>query len=126
MERKQMMSRLLAEIRTGQEHLNEMKDEIKVDMNANRKPDQEERKAERKADREDLKEMMEEMMNIKLKEMREEIKTGQEEIRSIVNAWIADMQIDRLETTACHEEMEAYTEKTQLDPKMMQSVAEHQ
>jgi hypothetical protein len=40
METEQMMERLLAEIRTGQEHtkemMNEMKDEIRVDINANR------------------------------------------------------------------------------------------
>jgi hypothetical protein len=28
--------------------------------------------------------------------------------------------------TTCHEEMEAYTEKIQPDPRMMQSVTEHQ
>jgi hypothetical protein len=33
--------------------------------------------------------------NVNLKEMRNEIKSGQAEIRSIVNAWIADMKKDR-------------------------------
>jgi hypothetical protein len=65
--------------------------------------------------------MIEEMMNIKLKELREEIKSGQEEIKSI-----ADMKVDSLEMTACHEKMEACTEKIEPDPRMIQSVAEHQ
>jgi hypothetical protein len=56
--------------------------------------DQEERKSERKVDREDLKEMMGEILNINLKEMREEIKYGQMEIRSIINARVADMMDD--------------------------------
>jgi hypothetical protein len=30
------------------------------------------------------------------------------------------------ETTACHKATEVYTEKIQLDPRMMQSIAEHQ
>jgi hypothetical protein len=45
--------------------------------------------------------MMEEMMNVNLKEMREEIKSGQVEMRSIVNAWIADMKDDQRETMPC-------------------------
>jgi DNA anti-recombination protein RmuC len=65
-----------------QEKMNKMKDEIKEDMNATRK-----------ANRETLKEMTEEIMNANqaktnanLKEVREETKSGQTEIRSIVNA----------------------------------------
>jgi DNA invertase Pin-like site-specific DNA recombinase len=54
-----------------QERMNEMKDEIKDDVDA-----------KRKADRENL------------KEMREEIQSGQVELRSIINAWIADMKND--------------------------------
>jgi hypothetical protein len=80
-------------------------------MNASRKADREEMKQEIRASQEWI---------------RGEIKSGQEEIRSIVNAWIADMKVDRLETIATHEETEAYTEKIQPDPRMMQSVAEHQ
>jgi hypothetical protein len=45
--------------------------------------------------------MMEDMMNVNLKEMREEIKTGQAEMRSIVNAWIANMRDDQKETMSC-------------------------
>jgi hypothetical protein len=33
--------------------------------------------------------------NENLKEMREEIKSGQAKMRSIVNAWIADLKKDR-------------------------------
>jgi hypothetical protein len=33
-------------------------------------------------------------MNTNLKQTREEIKSGQAEMRSIVNAWIADMKKD--------------------------------
>jgi hypothetical protein len=40
-------------------------------------------------------------MNANLKEMREVIKSGQAEIRSIINAWIADMKMDRNERTVC-------------------------
>jgi hypothetical protein len=36
------------------------------------------------------------------------------------------MKVYHLETTACHEETEAYTEEIQPDPTMMQSVLEHQ
>jgi NurA-like 5'-3' nuclease len=77
--------------------MKEMKDEIKEGMKANKK-----------ADRENPKEMMEEMTNANqaktktsLKEMREEIKSGQVEMRSIVNAWIANMKKDRKETMSC-------------------------
>jgi hypothetical protein len=36
-----------------------------------------------------------------------------------------DIKVVRLETTACLEETEAYTEKIQPDSRMMQSLAEH-
>jgi hypothetical protein len=49
--------------------------------------------------------MMEEMMkanqgkmNANLKEMREEIISGQVEIRSMLKAWVANMRDDRKET----------------------------
>jgi hypothetical protein len=128
MEMEQMMAHLLAEIRTDQEHMkkmmNKMKDKIKDDMKtmqekaeANRETNREERKAERKADREDLKEMMEEMMNANLKEMSEEIKSGQVEIRSIVNACIANMRDDRKETMSCLVMTEACLDSKGLNPE---------
>jgi hypothetical protein len=67
--------------------MNEMKDEIDENMNANRK-----------TDREDLREMWEEMMNANLKETKDSIRSGQVEMRSIVNAWTEDMKNDRRET----------------------------
>jgi seryl-tRNA synthetase len=88
--------------------------EMLIEMKANRKADQE--KAE--GSREESKEMM--------KAMREEIKSDEAEMRSIVNAWMADIKDARKKTTACHEETEANAEKTERDRGMMQSVAEHQ
>jgi hypothetical protein len=64
-------------------------------------------------------------MRTSLEKIREEIKSGQEEIRSIFIDWIADMKVVRLETNACLEETEAYTEKIQPDSRMMQSLPEH-
>jgi hypothetical protein len=55
-------------------------------MEADRKTDREQMKQEIRADRENL------------KEMREEIKSGQAKMRSILNAWTADMKKDRKET----------------------------
>jgi hypothetical protein len=99
----EMNSKMDANTKAIQERMNEMNDEIKEDMNANRK-----------AGRENLKEMMEEMMKAiqakkseDLKEMREEIKSGQAGIRSIVNIWIADVKKDRKETLSCQVTTEA-------------------
>jgi hypothetical protein len=125
METEQMMARLLAEMRTGQEHtkemMKEMKDEIKEDMNANRK-----------ADRENLQEMMKEMMNdnqaktsANIKEMREEIKFGQAEMQSIVNAWIANMRVDRKETVSCQVTTEPCLDSKELNPEDRKSEVEH-
>jgi hypothetical protein len=79
------------------------------------------RKAEIKADQEDL------------KEMREEIKSGQVEMKSTVSAieeemdaWIANMRDGRKEVIACQETTEArleYKEPTLVD---MESEAEYQ
>jgi hypothetical protein len=61
--------------------------------------------------------------------LREEIKSGQSQIRSTVSAfqektdaWIADMKDGRKERTACQEATEANPEKMELNPEMMQSV----
>jgi hypothetical protein len=105
------------EMRIDQKHMQEML--AKID--ANKEADREERKAERKADREDLKEMMEEMMNITLKEMRQEIKSGQTEMRSC----IADMKYDRNETTSCQIKTEACLDSKELNPEDMKSEVEH-
>jgi hypothetical protein len=87
-----------------------------------------------------------ERMGINLKEMGEEIKSGQAEMKSTVNAFPEKMdasianRMDDLEceepisadmktcqeTTPCHKAREADTEKTEPDPGMMQSIEEHQ
>jgi DNA anti-recombination protein RmuC len=97
-----------------QERMNKMKEKIKEDMNANRK-----------ANREGLKEMMEEMMNANqakmntyLKEMREEIKSGQAEMRSIVNAWMANMRDDGRETVSCQVTMAVCLDSKEPKPEI--------
>jgi hypothetical protein len=61
-------------------------------------------------------------MDINLKEMRKEIKSGQEEMRreiksgqaemrAIINAWSSDLKINREETMACQENMETRLEE---------------
>jgi NurA-like 5'-3' nuclease len=118
---KAMQEKMDTTTKAMQEMLNEMKDEIKEDMDANRK-----------ADRENLKEMMEEMMNVNqaktnayLKEMKEEIKFGQVEIRSIIIAWIADMKKDRKETMSCQVTTEACLDSKELNLEDMESEVEH-
>jgi hypothetical protein len=51
---------------------------------------------------------------------------NQAEMRSIVNAWMTDINDARKKTTAIHETTEANTEKSVTDRGMMQSVTEHQ
>jgi hypothetical protein len=55
-----------------------------------------------------------------LKEMREEIKSGQAEMRSTLDEWLMDLKDGRKETTACNE-----ATGTEPDPGMMQSIEEH-
>jgi hypothetical protein len=120
---------------------------------AEQRANQKRREAERKAHQEDLQKIMKEIidanqtktnnnqeeMDVNLKETREEIKFGQAEIKSTVNAFQEEMDVsianrkdDRKEatscqeTTACHEVMDADLEKTDPDAGMMQSVADHQ
>jgi hypothetical protein len=76
--------------------------------------------------------MMEEMINANqakananLKEMREEIKSGQVEMRSIVNTWIVDMKKDRKETMSYQVTMMACLDSKELNPEDMESEAEH-
>jgi hypothetical protein len=61
-----------------------------------------------------------------LARMREDIKSGQEEMRSIVDEWMTDIKDVRKEMIACEEETEADTEKTEPHSEMMQSTVEHQ
>jgi hypothetical protein len=80
-----------------------------------------------------LKEMMEEMinanqakMNTNLKEMREEIKSGQANMRSIVNAWIANIKKDKKDTMFCQVKTEACLDSKELNSEDMKSEVEHQ
>jgi hypothetical protein len=68
---------------------------------------------------------MEEMMNVNLKEKREEIKSGQAEMRSIVNVWIVDMKDDRRETVSWQVMMEACLDSKELNPEDTESEVEH-
>jgi uncharacterized protein (DUF885 family) len=80
--------------------------------------------AKAEADREELKGMMnatQERMDANTKSMREDIKSGQAEMRSTIgaieekmDAWIANRKDDREETTACQYEME--TSIKQFEP----------
>jgi hypothetical protein len=56
-----------------------------------------------------------------LARMREEIKSGQAEMRSTLDDWLIDLKDGRKETTACDEATE-----TELDTGMMQHTEEHQ
>jgi hypothetical protein len=56
-----------------------------------------------------------------LARMREDIKSGQAEMRSTLDEWLMDLMDGRKETTACQEATE-----TEPDPRMMQSIKEHQ
>jgi hypothetical protein len=97
-------------------------------MEADRKTDQEETRAsqEQMASLVSQTEANQAKTDINLNEIREEIKSGQTDMSSIVDAWITDKKDGRKETTACHEATEADTEKTEPDPRMMHSIAEHQ
>jgi hypothetical protein len=71
-------------------------------------------------------------MDANLKEMREEIKSGQAEMISTVNAfqettdvWIANMRDDRKERMGRQEATEANPEEMEPHPEKMGSGAEH-
>jgi hypothetical protein len=114
---------------------------------ANLKADQERRGTERKAHQDDLQKIMKEMrdanqtktdnnqeeLDVDLKETREEIKSGEAEMKFTVDAFqekmdvsIANRKDDQKKMTACQDVMEADTEKTEPHRGMMQFVAEHQ
>jgi hypothetical protein len=63
------------------------------------------RQAKADADREQMLAKMD-TNQAERKTMQEDIKYGQQEIRSLVDAWMTDMNDDRKETTACQDEME--------------------
>jgi hypothetical protein len=57
--------------------------------------------------------------------LREEIKSGQAEMRSIVNAWIADMKTDRREAVSCQVTMEGCLHSKELNPEDTEFELEH-
>jgi hypothetical protein len=84
MEMQQMMERLLAKMDANQ-----------PEMRANRKANQDilvRMEANRERDREK-----------NLKDLKEDIKSSQADVRSILNAWITDIKDARKRTTACQE-----------------------
>jgi hypothetical protein len=65
-------------------------------------------------------------MDANAKSMREDIKCGQAEMRSLLDACIANTKVAWKKTIACQEVMGANPEKYEHDPGKMQSVEEHQ
>jgi hypothetical protein len=61
----------------------------------------------------------------RLKELGEEIKFGQAELRSIVNAWIEDMKDDRNETMSCPITTEACLNSKELNTEDMEFAVHH-
>jgi hypothetical protein len=135
MKMEQMMERLLAKIDTRmdantktmqekmdatQERMESQISSIVSGMEADRKSDWEEIRAgqEKMASLLSRIEANQVKMDVNLNEIREEIKSGQREMKSIVNAWIADMKDGRKETMAHLE----YKEKTSVD---MEPEVEH-
>jgi hypothetical protein len=64
--------------------------------------------------------------DINLKEMRDELKSGQAEMRSTVNAWIAGMKDDRREIMSCQVMMEACLDSKEPNLEDTESKVEHQ
>jgi hypothetical protein len=73
---------------------------------------------------------MQEKADADRKADQEKADAGQAEVIAAIerktDAWIANIKIDREETTACHAEMESNPEKIEPDPGTMQSAEEHQ
>jgi hypothetical protein len=130
METQQMMELLLARMNANiEEHMQEMMAGLETNqaqLEVDRKADQEEIKENLLARLEAKTEANQAKMDIKLKEMSEEIKSGQAEMRSTVNAWIADMTEDQKERTACQAAMEANPEKMEPNPGEQEATVEWQ
>jgi hypothetical protein len=107
--------------KADQEHMRDMLDR----MDANRKDNQEEMKENLLARLEAQIEANQAKTDLKLEEMSEEIKSGQVEMRSIVNAWIADMEKDQKETMSCQVMMAACLDSKELNLEDMKSEVEH-
>jgi hypothetical protein len=78
--------------------------------------------ADRETDREEMKTAIQSIQS----ELDETIQQRVENIMTRVNHKTQSLQKACQETIACHEVMEACTEKIQSDPRMMQSVVEHE
>jgi hypothetical protein len=107
--------------------------EMLIEMKADRIADQEKADANRKADQEKAdtnrqadRELLKGIMDANVKSMREDIRCGQAEMRSILDAWITDIKDARIKTTACQEVTGANPEKIEPNPGKMQSAEEHQ
>jgi methyl coenzyme M reductase beta subunit len=68
-----------------------------------------------KANRQAVRELLVGIMDANVKYMREDIKCGQAEMRSILDAWMTDIKDARIKTTACQEVTGANPEKIELD-----------
>jgi hypothetical protein len=141
METQQMMELLLARMNSSvKEHMQEMTarmDTNQANLEADRKADQEHMQdmlarmdADRKDDREEMKgdllARLEAKMDLKLKETSKEIKSGEAQMRAIVNAWIADMMENRKERTAFQEATDANPKKMEPNPVEKEAVVEQQ
>jgi hypothetical protein len=110
-----------ANTKADQEHMQDML----ARMDAKRKDGPEEMKEDLLARLEARIEANQAKTNTNLKEMREEIKCGQAKMRSILNAWIADMKKDRKEAVSCQVTMAACLDSKKLNPEDMKSEVEH-
>jgi hypothetical protein len=112
-----MMERLLAKMDANQAGMKAMQEQM----------DSNQEKAE--AEQEEIKGMMNathERMVAFTKSMREDIKSGQEEIRCIVDAWMTDVNDDRKETTACQDAMEGSLKKIESHSGEKEAIVERQ
>jgi hypothetical protein len=74
--------------------------------------------ANRHADREQI--------DAKLKDLKEDTKSSQAEMRSILDAWITDIKDAQKKTTACQEMTGANPEKMETNPEEKGAIVERQ
>jgi hypothetical protein len=128
-----------AKRKAGHEALKEMIDANQEDLlprleariESNRETDREERKAERKAYQEYLMKIMEEMLGANQDKMDAwitEKQDNQKETTTYQKATEANPEKLNAcqETTTCHAVMKADAGRTEPDPRMMQSIGEHE
>jgi hypothetical protein len=131
-------TKILAKIDANQAKTNvEMKamqgkmDANEANTNAEMKADREQMLAKIGANQEKTDDKQE-GINENLRKMREEIKSGQAEMKATINAiqekmnvWVAEMKDGREERTALQETTEAYLDSREPNPEEIQSGAEH-